>query len=272
MKKSISKSIGLILMLTLFLSATVIAQTETQERKVGSFTSIHQHTSADIYITKGEAGVVTVKADEDAIDNLKTEVRDGVLHIESTSNGWRNVRVMEVHITMPTIENLKNSGSGDISIEGSIPGTNMYIGISGSGDLKADLDATNLELKISGSGDAMLAGVQGDFTVSISGSGDLSAEELKLDNCNLYGTGSGDLKLKGKAANLTAQISGSGDINAYGLTAVEVKVKCNGSGDVMVQAVEKITAQLNGSGDLTYYGSPEYVDVESNGSGEAYRK
>ena len=98
------------------------------------------------------------------------------------------------------------------------------------------------------------------------------AEDLKLDECLLTGYGSGDLKIKGKAANFVANISGSGDVNAYGLTAVNVSVKCNGSGDVVVQAVEKVQAQLNGSGDLTYYGSPEYVDVESNGSGEVYRK
>lgn len=272
MKKSIFRTLGTLVSLVLFLSITVNAQTETQERKVGSFTSIHQHTSADVYITKGSVGEVVVKADNDAINNLKTEVRDGVLHIESTNNGWRNVRVMEVHITMASIEKLKNSGSGDISIDGSIPGTNMYIGISGSGDLKAQLDATNLEVKISGSGDVSLSGVRGDLDVGVSGSGDVYADELKLDKCNLYGTGSGDLKLKGKAASLTAQISGSGDINAYGMTTATVKVKCNGSGDVMVTVAEKITAQLNGSGDLTYYGSPQYVDVESNGSGEVYRK
>ena len=88
----------------------------------------------------------------------------------------------------------------------------------------------------------------------------------------MAGYGSGDIKLKGKAAKFVAQISGSGDINAYGLTVAEAQVKCNGSGDAVITAVEKIKAQLNGSGDLTYYGSPEYVDVESNGSGDIYRK
>jgi len=262
---------GIAITLAFFISVSLQAQS-TQERNVGSFTSVHQHTSADIYITKGPAGVVKVRADEDAIDKLKTEVKNGVLHIESTNNGWRNVRTMEVHITMPTIESIKNSGSGDFSIEGPMPGNNVYIGISGSGDLEAELEATNLEIKISGSGDISLSGVKGDMNVSISGSGDVYAEDLKLDNCNLSGTGSGDVKLKGKAAKFVASVMGSGDINAYGLTAVEAHVKCNGSGDVAVQAVEKISATLNGSGDLTYYGSPEYVDVEANGSGEVYRK
>jgi len=271
MKRNSLKITGLLLAVTVFLTFTVQSQS-TQERNVGSFTSISQETSADVYISNGPVGMVKVRADEDAIDKLKTEVRNGVLYIESTNNGWRNVRTMEVHITMPTIEKIKNSGSGDFTIDGDIPGNNVYIGISGSGDMQAELNATNLEIKISGSGDVSLSGVKGDLTIGISGSGDVYAENLKLDNCNLKGSGSGDVKLKGKAASFVASVMGSGDINAYGLTAVEAQVKCNGSGDVAIQVVERVSATLNGSGDLTYYGSPEYVDVESNGSGEVYRK
>jgi len=108
--------------------------------------------------------------------------------------------------------------------------------------------------------------------IKISGSGDVYGEDLKLSDCEVVSYGSGDVKLKGKTAKLSTKQSGSGDFNGYGLTAVETYAKSNGSGDVVVQAVEKVVATLNGSGDLTYYGSPEYVDVESNGSGEVYRK
>ena len=269
--KHLLKSISFFTITFLF-GLSLSAQVSTQDRQVGDFTGIYQHTSADIYITKGDTETVTVKADSDAIDKLTTEVRDGVLHIESTRDGWRNVRTMEVHITMRSLDKIKNSGSGDFSIRGPLSGKDMYIGISGSGDLDAELEAINLEIKISGSGDINLSGVRGNLNISISGSGDVYAEGLQLDECNLAGYGSGDVKLKGRAAHMVAQISGSGDINAYGLTAVDVKVKCNGSGDVVVKVVERVSAVLNGSGDLTYYGTPEYVDVESNGSGDIYRK
>lgn len=272
MKTQILKSFGimaLILMISIAINAQQIA---TQTREVGSFSGIHQSTSADVYITSGDKETVVVKADADAIDKLTTKVEDGILHIGSERNGWRNVRTMEVHITMRSLEKIKNSGSGDISVKGKLKGTNVYIGISGSGDLNADLDVNNLQVKISGSGDVKFSGVRGDLAVKISGSGDVYAEDLQLDHCTLESYGSGDVKLKGKAAKLSSKQSGSGDLNAYGLTAVEAVIKCNGSGDAVIQVVEKVVAVLNGSGDLTYHGTPEYVDVESNGSGEIYRK
>ena len=269
--KRVNNLTTIITLIIIFSSAPLLAQVETQDRSVGSFTGVHQSTSADVYIKAGSSQTVTVKADSKAISDIITEVSNGVLMIK-TRNNLRNVRVMEVYITMNSLEKLKNSGSGDIAIEGPVKGKDIYVGISGSGDLDAEFDAINMEIKISGSGDVNLSGVRGNFSIDISGSGDVMAGGLQLDQCTLSSFGSGDIKLKGKAAKLISKQSGSGDLNAYGLTAVEVVAKSNGSGDVVIHAVEKIQAILNGSGDLTYYGNPQYVDVVSNGSGEVYRK
>ena len=46
------------------------AQVAEQNREVGAFSGIHQSTSADVYITKGDSESVMVRADEDAIDKL----------------------------------------------------------------------------------------------------------------------------------------------------------------------------------------------------------
>ena len=256
----------------LFIIPMINAQVAEQTREVGTFSGIDQSTSADVYITRGDAVSVMVRADEDVIDKVTTEVRDGILHIGSTRDGWRYAKVIEIHVTMPRLNQVRNSGSGDISVKGTMPASDLEIDINGSGNFSAALDATNIKVSISGSGDVSFSGVRGNMNIKISGSGDVDVEELQLDECQLTGYGSGDISLKGKTANFVANISGSGDINAYGLTAVNVTVKCNGSGDVVIKAVEKVRAMLNGSGDLTYYGTPEYVDVESNGSGDVYRK
>jgi len=255
----------------LLVSATLFSQVATQEREVGSFSGIAQSSSVDVFISYGENTSVTVRADQDIIDQVVTKVKDGILEISTTGRLW-HVHVMEVHITMPVLNKILDSGSGDISCEGPVKGNNVFIGISGSGDLDASLEAVNLELKISGSGDVDISGVRGSLNIGIVGSGDVVASGLQLDKCAISIAGSGDVKLKGKAENLSIKLSGSGDINTYGLTAVNVSIKSVGSGDVVVKAVEKIDAILNGSGDLAYYGSPEYVNVVANGSGEVYRK
>ena len=264
------KIITIIAAITFIASLNTLAQV-TQERSVSSFSGIHQSTSADVYITYGEANTVTVKADEDVIDKLTTTVEKGILHID-TKGTIRNVKVMDVYITMKSIDFIKNSGSGNISCKGKLAGNDVKISINGSGDLTAELDAKNMEIGISGSGDVEVSGVRGKFQLSVSGSGDVEASELQLEECGIIIQGSGDVKLKGATASLTVKQNGSGDINAYGLKAVDVVVHNSGSGDIVMQVVNSLTAILNGSGDITYHGSPEKVDVISNGSGEVYRK
>ena len=243
----------------------------TEERNTGDFTSIKLTCSADLYISQGSTSV-SVKTDENLQELIETTVEDGVLVIGVKGRGFRSVRALEVRVSLPTLIKLKNSGSGDITFKGIFKANDLYIGISGSGDLDADFDVTNLELKVNGSGDSEITGVRGTFKVSNSGSGDLEAEGLKLENCYLKNSGSGDLELSGKTNNLTVTIAGSGDLDAYNLAAVSASVSNSGSSDITLNIIEKLQVTLNGSGDLTYRGNPTKVDVRSNGSGDVYRR
>jgi len=257
---------GIVLMLSLSMQAQI-----SQERQVGDFTGIHQSTSADVFITSGNENTIEVKADQHVIDKLTTKVENGILLI-GTEGNFRNVRTLEVYITMKRLDYIKNSGSGDISCRGNMPGNDVKISINGSGDMEADLEAKNMEISISGSGDVELSGVRGNFSLSVSGSGDVEAEALQLENCKVSIQGSGDVRLKGATSHLLVKQNGSGDLNTYGLKAVDVEVNNSGSGDVVVSVVNSLSAMINGSGDLTYHGAPEKVDVMANGSGEIYRK
>jgi len=266
MKKLIFALTGIIL----FFSANVSAQS-IQKRQLDEFTGIHQETFADVYISQGDQTTVTVKADKDVIDRLITKVDHGVLTITSKGN-FRNVNAFEVHVTMSRIDLIKNTGSGDIYFLASLPGNDVVIDITGSGNLSAELQAKNLKLDINGSGDVDLSGVRGDFSVSVSGSGDLKAENLQLENCDVLSTGSGDMELEGSAVSLTVVQNGSGDLDARELKAVNVKVNNTGPGDCSIYAVNNLLVSLNGSGDLVYYGAPEKMSIVTNGSGEVYKR
>jgi hypothetical protein len=243
----------------------------TDDRNVGDFTSIKLTCSADLYISQGSKSV-TVKADDNIIEMVETTVENGTLVIGVKGRGFRSISVLEVYITTPDLDKLKNSGSGDIVFSDTFAASDLFIGINGSGDLHAKFDVRNLELQVSGSGDTELTGVRGVFKVSNSGSGDLDAEGLKLEECYIKNSGSGDLELVGKTNNLTATINGSGDFDGYNLTAVNATISNSGSSDVVIDVVEELHVVLNGSGDLTYRGNPEKVDVSSNGPGDVYKK
>lgn len=242
----------------------------TEDRNTGDFTGIKLACSADVFISQGSTSV-KVKVDENIIKLVKTTVEDGVLKIDVKGKSIRSVTVFEVYISLPSLDMLKNSGSGDIEFKGTFKANDLFIGNNGSGDIDAEFDVTNLELKLNGSGDIELEGINGTFKVSNSGSGDVDVEGLKLEECYVKGAGSGDIDLSGKTNNLTITNAGSGDVSAYNLTAVNASVSNSGSADITLNVVEKLQARLNGSGDVTYRGDPQ-VEVKSSGSGEVYKK
>ncbi len=244
---------------------------KSQDRDIENFTAIKLTCSADLHIVQGKTAL-TVKTDENLLELIETEVENGTLYISVKGRGFRSAKGLDVYITMPTLEKLMSSGSGDVEFGNTFKGNDIYISISGSGDIDGKFDVTNLELKVNGSGDTEISGIMGMLKLSVSGSGDIDADGLKLDECNIRNSGSGDISLTGKTNKLTVSQNGSGDLSAYHFTAVSAVISNSGSSDMTLHVVENLKVTLNGSGDLTYQGNPEQVDVRTNGSGDIYKK
>lgn len=243
----------------------------TQDRNAPSFSGIVISCSADVFIKQGGSQAVKVKADENLLELITTNISGGVLEID-IDGSIRNAKTLEVFVTVVNLEKVKINGSGNVKSEGIIKGSSCEIDVNGSGDVELELDMKNLETTINGSGDVDVTGVSGEFRLKIAGSGDFTAEQLRLTTGNIYVQGSGDVKLSGSADKISIEHSASGDVNLYSLNVVDVDAKCNGSGDVVVKVSGNLKVRLSGSGDLTYMGEPVSVDVSSSGSGEVYHR
>jgi len=274
-------ALSMVMLLTLLLiSDQAIAQWKsvrgngkvvTQERKVSDFSGIKISCSADVFLKQGSSNAVSVRADENLLDMIETDVRGETLNIDIDGN-IRNVEVLEVYVTVSKLQKVVINGSGDIESENAISGMDFEIQINGSGDVELDLDVKNLETRINGSGDVEVSGVQGTFDLRVAGSGDFDAENLRLSEGYIQINGSGDVRLKGSADQIFVSQSASGDVNLYSLSAEDVEATASGSGDIVVSVAGKLKARLSGSGDLTYKGDPTSVDVSASGSGEVYHR
>ncbi len=69
---------------------------ETQTRKVSGFNAIDVSAGIDLYITMGNTEEVKVVAANDIIDDIKTEVKDGALHIYMKNKNWLNWTLPQV--------------------------------------------------------------------------------------------------------------------------------------------------------------------------------
>lgn len=202
----------------------------TESRTVSSFKNIQLRGSMNIKLVNGSAQSVEIQGEENILPYVETNVSGGKLMVKYTDDIHINTRRdVTVTVTLPELQELDITGSGDITGETKFTSNDdISLGITGSGNMKLELDAPSIEAKITGSGDMYLSGNTRDITCNTTGSGKIDATGLKAENAVVKTFGSGNIHVFA-SVKLDATINGSGDITYKGGASVSSKVHGSGS-------------------------------------------
>ena len=84
-----------------------------ESRKVtNQFTQVHASEGLDVFVTQGDDFSINVEADENIIDLIGTDVRDGRLKVHAIENIGRATK--NVYVTLPDISSLSTSSGADL--------------------------------------------------------------------------------------------------------------------------------------------------------------
>ena len=201
----------------------------TQDLVIDEFHSVRLRGSSNVFITQGLDFQVRVEGQQNIIDNIELDVKDGEWEIEF-EECQRDFTKLEFHITMPVIKNLEVSGGGDIIGENDFLVNEIDLKVDGSGSIEVRvIDAQDVDARISGSGKIIAKGNSNYIGSKVSGSGNLEAFDLETNIANINISGSGDAEVT-VFDELDVKISGSGDVNYKGNPLVNVDI--TGSGDL----------------------------------------
>ncbi len=220
---------------SLLLSATLAFGQNNSQEDFRDFTSISLAIPADLEVTIEDKFSVEMKMNDEMRNKITIEKEGKNLKFrwkeKKMGNGYYSEKKrMVIRISMPALETLNSSGSGDISVRNEIKTTNFSCSLAGSGDVRIEkISAETVKFNIAGSGD------------------------VSVDN--------------GTAKEAEFNIAGSGDVEASGLKAQKTECNISGSGDIKCYAAETIKVAIAGSGDVVYGGSPTNVKQSVIGSG-----
>lgn len=200
-----------------------------ESRNLGNFTSIDLNISAQVIITKDTACSFTIKAQENLLSYIKTNVSGGELEVDFKSGCYRTTEPIFINVSMKEITSLEVDGSGSFYSKDRFDVEKIDLEIDGSGEIDMQLFADKINAEISGSGDIKLKGTAKKFKVDINGSGDVDAEDLMAYKAYVY-------------------VSGSGNCNVFVHELLDVSI--SGSGDVYYSGSPEIKTHINGSGSL----------------------
>ncbi|MFQ5346828.1 MAG: head GIN domain-containing protein [Rhodothalassiaceae bacterium] len=188
--------------------STALAAPVSQSREVPDFRKIEINGGMDATVRVGKPKAVTIHADADDQERIRTEVRGNTLVIKMKGN-FRSTRGIRAEISVPALDGFAINGSTDATLSG--------------------VDAKRVDLGINGSGDIEISGTGGECDFEINGSGDLMARNFRCKDVVVEISGSGDAEIFASGA-LEVAVSGSGDVDAWGGPKVK-SVSISGSGD-----------------------------------------
>lgn len=215
----------------LFSTYSILAHAQNKEtRQLDPFTALHVGGSWNVIMEQGDHEEVRLEGKNIDLNKVITEVKNNELHIYLEKGNYRNFD-LTVYVTYKNLEELHQSGSGNLKN-------------------KSDLSASDFELHLSGSGSAELKSINAEtLQVNLSGSG------------NLFLAG-------GSAKKLDIHQSGSGNINFIGLQTEDCSISKSGSGNVEISVSQSLEVVSSGSGNIKYKGNPSINKVKFSGSGE----
>jgi len=189
----------------LFLAATgsaLLAQKtvndpNAEKRNANGYHAIEVSDGIDLFLSQGEESVAVSAAEIKFRDNIKTEVKNGVLKIwyEHKSNinlDWGN-RKMKAYVSYKNLDRLEGSGGSDIMIYGSIKAAALDLDLSGGSDFEGKIEVTDLKVGSSGGSDVKISGMAKKLDIDASGGSDFKGYELAADICNLEASGGSDI-------------------------------------------------------------------------------
>jgi hypothetical protein len=221
----------------------------TENRSVSNVTGVDLGTPGTLDITIGTNDSLIVEADDNLLQYIQTDVRGGILEINTQPGITMQLVVpIKYHLTVTRLNSLGISSSGDITAP-DLKTNDFSISISSSGNLSmAKLDCSSLQVRISSSGDARISALNAKtISVDISSSGNLDI-------------------LGGSVPRQTVSIGSSGQYSARNLASESANVNLSSSGDATLQVSTSLTGSLSSSGDINYVGNP-IVNVSTSSSG-----
>ena len=181
----------------------------TQSRVLPGFSRLDLAGSANVTVVAGGRQSVVVRADNNLIRYVTTNVVAGTLIIDTTGS-FTTRTPMSLKVSAPSLAAVTLSGSGEVSVS-RIKAPRLIVTLPGSGTLYASGTAARLDVTLGGSGLAQLSNlVARDAHAVVTGSGLIRLMVTASLDATVSGTGA--IIYDGNPPHVTPNVTGTGAV------------------------------------------------------------
>lgn len=190
------------------------------------FTEVLASEGIDVFVTQDSEFKISVEADDNIIDLIGTDIRDGKLKIHAIENIGRATK--NVYVSLPRITALKSSSGADLIVQNVIESESIELDASSGADIRVELKANEVSADASSGADIRVSGIAEILHADASSGSDIKARELEVKQCNADASSGADISVN-VTESLVADASSGADITYTGEASVQTKKSVSGS-------------------------------------------
>jgi hypothetical protein len=168
--------------------------TKTETRTLASFNALDVEYVGAIKVRSQGQDSLTISGDDNIIQSITTEVKNGTLYIRGTK-GYSPQQKLQISISTPDVKRFVFNGVGEANLS----------------KIKND----RLEIVVTGVGSFSTSGETKEVDITLSGVGSVDAKNLRAVNAKVSSNAVGSVDLY-VTSQLDIKSSGIGEINYYG--------------------------------------------------------
>lgn len=201
----------------------------TQSRNANeNFTSVSGSRGLEVIVEQHAERSITVEADDNLQEHIKTKIEDGTLKI-SSDVGIRKAGAKRVIVSLPVIESISSSSGATVKSKNTLKGNSMGLSSSSGSHLEVNVDVTELKCE------------------SSSGS---------------------ELKAYGKTEKLEADSSSGSNINTKELVAKNAEADASSGSHIRLNVTGSLTAEASSGGHVYYINTPGTINKSTSSGGQ----
>jgi hypothetical protein len=199
-----------------------------EDRPMSGFSGVRLLSVASVFIEQGGRESLMLRAEDNVISHVLTEVVGGTLEISTAAGvSFDDIGPIQAFVTVSSLSSIDLDGVGDI----------QAMGVSFS-----------------------------ELDLRLSGTGSMDLEELDGERLAVRMDGVGRIAIGGRVVEQTVELFGVGDYRAKRLHSERAEVTIHSLGSATVRVSDYLRATVRGSGSIFYYGNPT-VESDISGSG-----
>lgn len=190
------------------------------------FTEISASEGLDVFVTQADNFSIEVEADENIMELIGTDIKNGKLRIHAIENIGRATK--RIHVTLPEVTGLFASSGADLVTQNVIRANKIALDASSGADIKAAVVAEEVQADTSSGADIRLEGEAQMLRADASSGSGIRANNFEVRVCYADASSGADIDLN-VSESLIAEATSGADISYSGNPTVEKNKSYSGS-------------------------------------------